>query len=443
MNGTRIGFFAFVIVAWFALPVHHAIAQDAQVQDTQAQDTDAAAAGDTAMVVRSGQYITVTSDVLTANEADELIAAFGAAAKQWAEFWKLPQGALDQWHTKACVIKDKQRFVAAGLIPQQVPDFKFGYALDNRIWVMHQESTYYTRHLLLHEGVHSLAFGHFGGAGPSWFMEGTAELLSVHTGSGAQTKINQIPPNREAVPFWGRFKLMSANRKDSEVPSLETVMSYPADLQADVKSYGWSWAAAMLFSAYPDYRGAFDAAAKDGQESDAVFNAKLKQRLAANWPVVQARWRLMCHDLDYGFDWSRETVQLSMADQLWDGDPINLTVKADRGWQSIGVRLKPGMTLHITPSGQCIVATDPKPWVSEPAGVTLHYDRGRPRGQLLACLVPNSPGNGENLKPLAIAPITRAMKIPIKQHCWMLFRINDAPDGLADNTGGYSLKIKP
>ena len=138
MNGTRIGFFAFVIVAWFALPVHHAIAQDAQVQDT-----DAAAAGDTAMVVRSGQYITVTSDVLTANEADELIAAFGAAAKQWAEFWKLPQGALDQWHTKACVIKDKQRFVAAGLIPQQVPDFKFGYALDNRIWVMHQESTYY------------------------------------------------------------------------------------------------------------------------------------------------------------------------------------------------------------------------------------------------------------------------------------------------------------
>ena len=153
----------------------------------------------------------------------------------------------------------------------------------------------------------------------------------------------------------------------------------------------------MLLHNYPQYRGAFQRAARNGLENDRKFNQGIRQDLAQDWPVVSARWRLMCHDLDYGFDWSREQVELSMEDATWDGSPLKIEIAADQGWQSIGVRLEAGMKLKVLPQGRCQLAAQPKPWMSEPPGITFRYHRSRPLGQLLACIVPNAPDNAKTL----------------------------------------------
>ena len=422
MNGTRNGILAALVSIGFAISPLVSWSDD--------------------FVRRTGQHIRLTTDIESPEQVDDLIKSFDAAVPQWAAFWGLPAGTLDAWKVDAYVIRDKPAFERAGLIPRSVPDFPFGYALGDQIWVVAQKSEYYTRHLLLHEGVHALAFHQFGGAGPSWFMEGTAELLSVHTGSGEQTKINQVPADNDSVPYWGRFKLMRQRRDAAEIPALETVMGYPRDLNSDVESYGWSWAATMLLYNYPQYREAFQRAARNGIERAQEFNQNIRQDLAEDWPVVSARWRLMCHDLDYGFDWSREQAKLSMEDATWDGSPLKIEIAADQGWQSIGVRFEAGMTLKVLPQGRCELAAKPKPWISEPPGITFRYHRGRPLGQLLACIVPNAPDNAKTLPPLKVAPITQGSTIPIKENCWFLLRVNDAPGELGDNQGGYTIKIQ-
>ena len=389
----------------------------------------------------SGQHIQLTTDVASEEESKTLVESFDAAVPQWESFWQLPPGSLDDWKVDAHVIRDTAAFRRLGLIPGRVPDFPFGYALGNRLWVIAQKSEYYTRHLLLHEGVHALAFSQFGGAGPSWFMEGTAELLSVHEGSGTNVQINRVPVHRDAVPYWGRFKLLTQRREQSGVPALNQVLGYPRDLKSDVESYGWSWAVAMLLYAYPEYRDVLLQAARAGRDTGPGFNLQLRKALK-DWPVIVARWRLMCHDLNYGFDWSRERVDLSMKDQLWGGNKKSFKqkIRADRGWQSLGVRLAPGTRLTIKATGQTILASEPKPWISESHGITFRYHRGRPLGQLLAVLVPNVSPDVEMLPDLEVLAITDTA-LQIKQHCWLLFRVNDYVAELADNQGAYDIEV--
>lgn len=388
-----------------------------------------------------GKSIRLHTDLASVEEANRLVASFDAAVPQWVKFWDLPPNALQNWKVEACVIRDKAEFVRAGLIPLEVPDFPFGYALGNEVWVLAQQSEYYTRHLLLHEGVHSLAFFVFGGAGPTWFMEGTADLLATHSGSSAALKINQIPASREEVPYWGRFKRIKQLRDEAKVPTLETVMRYQPNLKGDVGTYSWSWAATMLLHSYPDYREAFFAAARDGDDGPA-FNRKLRTSLAEQWPIVAARWRLMCHDLDYGFDWPRELVELSVSDRIWDGRPLSVKVAANRGWQSIGVRIPGGAKVQLTPSGQITLATTTRPWISEAPGVTVEYHRGRPLGQLLACVLPNATDQqAEYLPPLDVQPITEGTTVEVPAFSWLLLRVNDSSGKLADNNGEYQLDI--
>ena len=196
----------------------------------------------------------------------------------------------------------------------------------------------------------------------------------------------------------------------------------------------------MMLHAYPEYQDAFFAAARNGHDDGPEFNRKLRESLQGQWPILAARWRLMCHDLDYGFDWSRERVALSASDPEWDGRPINFRVAADQGWQSIGVRI-PGRTrIKLSPSGQITLADRPKPWTSEPAGITFQYHRGRPLGELTACVLPNAfDPQAKSLTPLDVRPIDKETTLEISQYSWLLLRVNDDVGNLADNTGEYEV----
>jgi len=393
------------------------------------------------LTTRNGRYIDLTTDLENANQIETLVESFDAAAEQWFEFWKVDQAAVGTWRVSACVMADEAPFRQQNLIPDAVPDFPFGYTIDDHLWVRVQPSQYYTRHLLLHEGAHSLAFHLFGGAGPTWYMEGTAEMLATHAKAGNNIQINRIPLDREQVPYWGRFRMIDRLRREERIPPIEKVMQFQPQLFDNVAPYSLSWAAAMMFHRYPNYNETFYAAARRGRDAAALFNRRFYQRLRRQWPTVRARWHLLTHELDYGFDWQRHRVDLSADDPLWNGQAITAMVAAEEGWQSAGVRFAPGTKLNLIPSGEVILETEPKPWLSHPPGVTIRYHRGRPLGQLLVCILPNAAPDTEYLQPLQIVPLPESQRLEIDEFSWLLFRVNDAPGDLANNDGTYEVVI--
>ena len=338
-------------------------------------------------------------------------------------------------------MQDASTFKRLGLIDSRVPEFPFAYALGDQVWVRVQPSDYYTVHLLLHEGVHSLAYKVFGEIGPTWFREGIAELLATHRGSGPDLQIGQVPMSREASPFWGRFKRMDQLRSESQVPRIKSVLEYQANLRGDVDAYGWSWALASMLNAYPQYRKTLLQAAQHGHDTDGEFNQWMMQRLAGDWEVVQARWRVLVQDFDYGYDWDRQRIDISKSDPMWNGQAIEMKVDANRGWQSIGVRLNRGMALDISAEGAIVIDDDPKPWVSHPDGVTLEYYRGQPLGKLQARMVPNIAPSEGTLPPLQTIGVGKRATIQASVPCWLLLRVNDAPSDLTNNESSYNLKI--
>ncbi len=220
------------------------------------------------------------------------------------------------------------------------------------------------------------------------------------------------------------------------------MLRYQPDLKGDVGVYGWSWAATMILHAYPEYRDTFFAAAKNGRTVGPGFNRQIQRSLHDQWPILAARWRVMCHDLDYGFDWSREKVDLSIQDPIWDGRTIPLSIAADRGWQSAGYRIPRGVKLRLRAGGEVTLASTTRPWTSHPQGITFQYHRGRPLGQLMACLLPNAiDDEAETISPLSIQAVTSETLIDVPQYSWLLLRVNDDIGQLGDNQGAYEVEL--
>ena len=150
---------------------------------------------------------------------------------------------------------------------------------------------------------------------------GNRGAFGAHSSSGNSVLVNSIPASREQVPFWGRFKRMEQIRQENKVPTVETVMGYRPNLLGDVGSYSWSWALVQLLQGYPEYRETLIDVAWQGADQGTGFNRIVSGDLKDQWPIVSARWRLLCEDLDYGFDWERERVAISVKDPLWQGQP--------------------------------------------------------------------------------------------------------------------------
>ena len=97
MNGTRIGILAALVSIGLAISPKNGWSDD--------------------FLRRTGQHITLTTDIDSPEQVEDLVKSFDAAVPQWAAFWGLPDGALDDWKVDACVIRSKPAFQQAGLIP--------------------------------------------------------------------------------------------------------------------------------------------------------------------------------------------------------------------------------------------------------------------------------------------------------------------------------------
>ena len=386
----------------------------------------------------SGRHIDLYTD-LPAGEGDELPQVFDAAVPLWCAYFDIGAERVRDWRAIAWVMRDKERFVGAGVYPESLPDFPHGYSVGPQVWLFDQPSEYYRRHLLLHEGTHCFMSRWLGGAGPPWYMEGIAELLGTHRWEGGKLTLGIMPRDRDEVPYWGRVKIVRDEYAAGRGMSLTDIMKYDTRAHLRNEPYGWCWAAAAFLDQHPQTQPAFRDLRKETKDRTIEFSKRFYQRLKDDWPGIQEDWQLFVRECDYGYDVARAATIRKAAAPLPPGG-ITVNVLADRGWQSSGILLEGGKTYAIRGQGRFDVASGEKPWPCEAGGITLHYHDGKPLGMLLAAVSDDLPAAQTPLaNPIAIglsstlSPTTSGT---------LYLRINEAASGLEDNRGGLQVKVE-
>jgi hypothetical protein len=401
--------------------------------------------------VLEGRHATIVTDLAPSPEVDELPKVIDAAVPLLAERFDIDPSAVRDWRVLAMVLDDRQKFAAAGLMPDRNEEFPNGLAIGYELWVANQPSDYYRRHLLLHELTHSFMATQLGSCGPGWYMEGMAELLGTHTWDPRTAKLELavMPESREGFEMWGRTKAVrDAIAKDAMLP-IAAVMKIDNRQILDVDSYSWTWAFAKWLDTHPRYQERFRRL--QGMTLDPAFEQKMRKLYADDWSNLETEWRLFAANLDYDYDIKAEAIDFpqSMSEVRRVTTPARVKVLANRGWQSTGLVLGKGSTYELKASGRFVVGTDPNgtPWVAEPNGITLDYHNGQPLGRLLAA-IDERPLNRTKSQPPATSafleptPLGTDAKLTPKLTGVLYLRINDSPGGLKDNRGEVTVSVR-
>jgi hypothetical protein len=82
----------------------------------------------------------------------------------------------------------------------------------------------------------------------------------------------------------------------------------------------------------------------------------------------------------------------------------------------------------------------PKPWISDPSGVSIHYVHGKPLGVLLAAVRPAISADQTSgfMKPIVVGA---GAEIRPAETGTLYFKINDSAGQLSDNGGKAEVTI--
>jgi hypothetical protein len=380
-----------------------------------------------------GLHLRIWTDVPSSPAVDELPKVFDAAVPQWAEYFHVSPEKFKNWQVQGFLIQDRKRFESLGLMPDR--NYINGFALGNELWLDEQPSDYYRRHLLLHEGTHSFMLSFLGAGGPGWYMEGTAELFGTHRWENGALELRVFPENREAVPMWGRIKLIREAVKENKALTLPQVIEISNRQALDVDSYAWCWALSKFLDSHPKYSERFGKLASQVREQD--FNKRFRNLFHREWTTLQFEWEAFLNDLDYGYDVERMTVEHAAVKPLEES--VELNVEVDRGWNAVPWLLQKGREYKVTATGQYQIAHDGEPWPCEPGGVTLRYHDGHPLGMLLGSM--RTKGKAVSFaEPVAIGLNTT---LKPDDDTILYLRVNDSPAELSDNKGTLTVRIEP
>lgn len=391
----------------------------------------------------TGEYIDVITDMPLNDELRALPQVFDAAMPQWCEEFGVALEEVATWRVEAFIMLDRGRFEMAGFIPEDVPNFPFGFQYRNQVWVAEQPSEYYRRHLLLHEGTHWFMNRRYGDHGPPWLMEGMAEWLGTHRWDGSQLSLGIIPRDRQDVPYWGRISLIQKQLAEGTAPSLETILRYGNTAHQQVDAYAWSWAAVLFLRHHPDTSKFFQRLFQQPMRSDAVMTRWLFARLRERWPHVRQDWNAYVTELEYGYDLSRGMLRASEPSEPLGGRQLTVVIEANQSWQSSGVSVEAGSTVKISATGEYTVNPAPTPWRCEPDGVTLEYYRGEPLGKLMLAVITPIDQEPQTTARLTLVPIGSGGTFTLATAGKLYFKVNEANGGLADNTGQLTIAIAP
>jgi hypothetical protein len=387
-----------------------------------------------------GKHLTIYTDLPEA-EAGDLPALFDAAIPLWCAYFGADQAKLADWKIVGHVMRDKARFVQAGLYSDALPPFPNGYSQGSQFWIYDQPSEYYRRHLVLHEGTHCFMNRWLGGAGPPWYMEGIAELLGTHRLDGDKLALAVMPATSDEVPYWGRIKIIRDEQAAGRGMSLVEILRYDNHAHLRNEPYGWCWGTAAFLDGHPATREAFRGLKTKVKDRTIDFSLNFLRQLEPVWPQVKEDWQLFVLNADYGYDLARAAVVHLPVIKPLPAEGATATLAADRGWQSTGYILEAGRTYALEATGRYDVASGPPAWPCEAGGITLRYERGLPLGMLLAAVRPEVQSGP--VTPLASPkPIGLGGRLTPTETGVLYLSINERAAGLADNRGCLMVTVR-
>jgi hypothetical protein len=382
---------------------------------------------------------------------EDLPRIFDQAFASWCVHFAIPPATRSGWRAFGCLMAQRDRFIAIGLLPKEFPAFKNGYCDRNRFWLVDQPSPDYRRHLLLHEGVHAFTSTVRSLNTPPWYTEGIAELLATHRLVDGRFEPTPIPLRAGDVQQLGRIEKIGELRAKGGVPSLEDVFQTPANEHHDLAAYAASWAATAMLAIHPAYAAMF--AAVEAGPLDQEFKVRLQR--SRGWSDSRAGrdFDAFADELDYGYDFSRSAIDWSPGQPLASTQQI--VVDASKGWQNSGWSVAQGESYSLTASGRCTIGVLPPSSVagldatgalgieSEAAGISLRWYRGRPLGRLLVAQWGQVPGGEASRRGFVVVATGEDRRWTASADGVVYFKVNDAPGELAENSGTLSVAIAP
>lgn len=385
-----------------------------------------------------GKFLTLFTDLPADEDVDALPEVFDQAVAQWQAYFNVPEQEF-RWRMFAYLMQDKTRFWKCGLFDDDLPDFPSGYTRGREFWMLEQPNAYYQRHLLLHEGTHGFMFAFVSDTAPPWYNEGMAEYFGTHRWADGRLTTGYFPADRDEVPLWGRIKLVKDAYAARKGLTLLNVMAMGGRAHLINESYGWSWGAGAFLDGHPRYRDRFRQLPKFARADN--FNQKFQELYPQDWDDLLEEWQVFIGNIDYGYDFERMAIDFRTGEPL-AATGAKVTVSADRGWQSSGVRLEKNKRYLLAASGRYQIVAEPEIWWCEPGGASIHYFRGSPLGILQAAVRP------DRVDPTALSALLQFENIGLSNDLLptydgtLYLRINDSPARLSDNAGSAEVSIR-
>ncbi len=346
------------------------------------------------------------------------------------------------------LIRDEALFREAGLVPEDLPMFEHGRHRRNEFWLREQKYGYFRRHLLIHEATHCFMTYMPGVVAPVWYIEGMAEYFATHRfDSGGSVNFRVMPTSPEDFAGWGRITVIRDEFAAKQGKTIRDITDWTPGDFLKPEPYAWSWGLCQFLDAHPRYRERFHKLGSLVQDRD--FHREVAALFREFERELNTEWELFSANLRYGYAATHAAIDFQPGTPLTPEQPQRrIHIAADRGWQSSGMRLEGGQTFEITASGRFTLADQPKPWESEPQGITFRYFDHRPIGLVIGCLHTNA--NSATDKPLPVEPTTMRKDFAIGRGCSFMashtgtlyLRINDAWNSLDDNRGDVTVTVE-
>ncbi len=343
------------------------------------------------------------------------------------------------------LIKDRDLFQSAGLIPVELTNFNHGQHRGQEFWMLEQDFDYYRRHLLIHEATHCFMMIMPGLHPPLWYLEGMAELFATHrTEADGTIQFAVMPEDSKQFVGWSRIEMIREEVKAGRILSIDQASNLGPVQFGTSRSipYAWSWALCNFLDTHPRYQDHFRELGNHlvGKEffklADSLF-AEDKMLLAAEWDQF-------ARQIDYNWDFAANAFQMGNSAPALATMKIEKEFNSRLGWQTSGLRVQKGVPYTITSEGTVSLANEPKPWISEPNGITLRYANGIPIGRLRAgVLVDPEDLQGVLTTPFEAKDCGKGVVLRFQNSGTLMFSINDFGGERADNQGAFTVNISP
>lgn len=358
------------------------------------------------------------------------------------------------------IMRDKALFQRAGLIPRNLRPFDAGRHRGFQFWMNDQKWDYYRRHLMIHEATHCFMYAVRDVQFPTWYMEGMAELFGGHwTDAKGVTHFRVMPSDVKSFAGFARIQFVQLEMKAGRAKTIADVMAIRPEQYLKTESYAWVWAVCKFLDSHPRYRKRFFAMCRVW--SSVQFRREFRKLLNDDSARLAFDWNVFLHGLEYGYDLDRSAPVLRKAVLLTGTLSHRLTLRADRGWQSSGVRVEKGKRYRIAATGKFVLAKQPIAWQSEAQGVSIDYFNGQPLGKLLAMIGPAvspvsvSPQISQKgisqkkvskkrvpkVKRLTVFAVGRGLEFQATETGTVYLRVNDFWSRLSDNSGTLDVVI--